>query len=61
MFSAGGLKNVSPWAAQLAAYSALGGYAIGQAAIDSMAVPTSGVVAGSIRGFGGVQVTLLHH
>jgi CO/xanthine dehydrogenase Mo-binding subunit len=57
VLSAGGNDNVSEWAAQLSGYSALGSYAIDQAAIDAMAVPTCGVVAGSMRGFGGVQVT----
>ncbi len=55
VLSAGGNNNYSQWVAQLAGYSALGGYNIGQAAIDAMAVPTSGVVAGSMRGFGGAQ------
>lgn len=54
---AGGNNNVSEWAAQLAGYTAHGGYAIGQAAVDAVAVPTPGVVAGSMRGFGGVQAT----
>ena len=52
---AGGNNNLSEWVAQFAGYCALGGYAIGQAAVDAMAMPTRGVVAGSMRGFGGPQ------
>jgi len=57
VLSAGGNNNLSEWVAQLAGYSALGGYTIGQAAVDAMAVPTCGVIAGSMRGFGGAQAT----
>ena len=52
---AGGNNNYSQWVAQLAGYSALGGYKVDQAAVDAVAVPTTGVVAGSMRGFGGPQ------
>jgi CO/xanthine dehydrogenase Mo-binding subunit len=55
ILSAGGNNNYSQWVAQLAAYAAVGGYTVDQAAVDAMAVPTSGVVAGSMRGFGGPQ------
>jgi CO/xanthine dehydrogenase Mo-binding subunit len=51
----GGNNNYSQWVAQLAGYSACGGYDIEKAAIDAMAMPTAGVVAGSMRGFGGPQ------
>ncbi len=55
LLQAGGNNNVSGWVAQFSGYSALGGYSVGQAAIDAVAVPSPGVVAGSMRGFGGVQ------
>ena len=55
MLSAGGNNNYSQWIAQLAGLSALGGYGVPQASVDAMAMPTSGVIAGSMRGFGGVQ------
>jgi CO/xanthine dehydrogenase Mo-binding subunit len=55
MLSAGGNNNYSQWVAQLAGYAALGGYNIGQAAVDAVATPTSGIIAGSMRGFGGAQ------
>jgi CO/xanthine dehydrogenase Mo-binding subunit len=53
--TAGGNNNYSQWVAQLAGVSAAGGYHIGQAAIGAMAAPTPGIVAGSMRGFGGPQ------
>ncbi len=55
ILSAGGNNNYSQWIAQLAGLSALGGYGIAQASVDAMAMPTSGIIAGSMRGFGGVQ------
>jgi CO/xanthine dehydrogenase Mo-binding subunit len=53
----GGNNNYSQFVAQLAAYCGVGGYNIGQAAVDARAVPTSGVIAGSMRGFGGPQAS----
>ena len=55
VLTAGGNNNYSQWVAQLAGYSVCGGYHIGQAAVDAMAVPSPAVIAGSMRGFGGVQ------
>jgi CO/xanthine dehydrogenase Mo-binding subunit len=53
--TAGGNNNYSQWIAQLAGFSAMGGYQVDQAAVDAMAVPSPAVTAGSMRGFGGVQ------
>nr|WP_315235776.1 molybdopterin cofactor-binding domain-containing protein [uncultured Albidiferax sp.] len=53
----GGNNNYSQFVAELAAYCGVGGYNIGQAAVDARAVPTSGVIAGSMRGFGGPQAS----
>ncbi len=53
--NAGGNNNYSQWVAQLAGYCGGGSYDIGKSAIDAMARPTPGVVAGSMRGFGGPQ------
>ncbi len=55
VLTAGGNNNYSQWVAQLAGISALGGYHVDQAAVDAMAVPSPAVIAGSMRGFGGVQ------
>lgn len=53
----GGNNNYSQYVAELAAYCGTGGYNITQAAVDARAVPTDGVVAGSMRGFGGPQAS----
>ena len=52
-FEAGGKNNYSQFVAELGGYSAGGGYRIPLAAVDAVAQPTEGVVAGSMRGFGG--------
>ena len=52
---AGGRNNYSPWVAQLAGYCGGGGYVIPRASIDAEAEPSIGVIAGSMRGFGGPQ------
>jgi len=54
---AGGQNNYSPFVAMLAAYCGLSGYDIRQAYVDAIAQPSSGVVAGSMRGFGGPQAS----
>lgn len=54
---AGGNNNYSQWVAQLAGYCAAGGYDIGRTAVDAVALPTTGVIAGSMRGFGGPQAS----
>ena len=53
----GGQNNYSQFVAMLAAYCGLSGYDIGQAYVDAIAQPSSGVVAGSMRGFGGPQAS----
>lgn len=52
---AGGQNNYSQWVAQLAGYCGGGGYKVPRVAIDALAQPSVGVVAGSMRGFGGPQ------
>lgn len=52
---AGGKNNYSQWVAELAGYCAGGGYVIPRVIVDAIAQPTDGVVAGSMRGFGGPQ------
>lgn len=52
---AGGQNNYSQWVAQLAGYCGGGGYRVPRVAIDALAQPSVGVVAGSMRGFGGPQ------
>jgi CO/xanthine dehydrogenase Mo-binding subunit len=52
-FEAGGKNNYSQFVAELGAYSAAGAYRVSRAAVDAVAQPTNGVVAGSMRGFGG--------
>lgn len=54
---AGGNNNYSQWVAELAGYCGAGGYDIRKAAVDAVARPTTGVVAGSMRGFGGPQAS----
>ncbi len=53
----GGQNNYSQFVAMLAAYCGLSGYDIKQAYVDAIAQPSSGVVAGSMRGFGGPQAS----
>lgn len=52
---AGGRNNYSQWIAQLAGYCSGGGYAIPRVSIDAEARASIGVIAGSMRGFGGPQ------
>ena len=52
---AGGKNNYSQFVAQLAGYTAGGGYVWPRVAVNATAQPTFGVVAGSMRGFGGPQ------
>ncbi len=54
---AGGNNNYSQFVAMLTAYCGLSGYNIKQAYVDAVAQPTRGVVAGSMRGFGGPQAS----
>jgi len=54
---AGGQNNYSQFVAMLAAYCGLSGYDIKQAYVDAIAQPSTGVVAGSMRGFGGPQAS----
>ncbi|WP_374438239.1 xanthine dehydrogenase family protein molybdopterin-binding subunit [Inhella sp.] len=54
---AGGNQNYSPFVASLAGYCGLSGYLVKQAYVDAEAKPTLGVVAGSMRGFGGPQAS----
>jgi CO/xanthine dehydrogenase Mo-binding subunit len=53
----GGNNNYSQFVAMLTAYCGLSGYNIKQAYVDAAALPTRGVVAGSMRGFGGPQAS----
>jgi CO/xanthine dehydrogenase Mo-binding subunit len=53
----GGNNNYSQFVAMLTAYCGLSGYNIRQAYVDATAQPTLGVVAGSMRGFGGPQAS----
>ncbi len=53
----GGQNNYSQFVAMLAAYCGLSGYDIKQAYVDAIAQPSLGVVAGSMRGFGGPQAS----
>jgi CO/xanthine dehydrogenase Mo-binding subunit len=57
VLAAGGNNNYSPFVAMLAAYCGLSGYRIPQAWVDAVAQPSTGVVAGSMRGFGGPQAS----
>jgi CO/xanthine dehydrogenase Mo-binding subunit len=54
---AGGQNNYSQFVAMLAGYCGLSGYDIRQAWVDAIAQPSTGVVAGSMRGFGGPQAS----
>ncbi|MEM7306268.1 MAG: molybdopterin cofactor-binding domain-containing protein [Planctomycetota bacterium] len=53
--TAGGKNNYSQFVADLAGYSAGGAYFFPRAIVDASAEPSPDVVAGSMRGFGGVQ------
>lgn len=53
----GGNNNYSQFVAMLAGYCGLSGYNISQAYVDAVAQPSLGVVAGSMRGFGGPQAS----
>ncbi|MBS7807237.1 molybdopterin cofactor-binding domain-containing protein [Variovorax sp. PCZ-1] len=53
----GGNNNYSQFVAMLAAYCGLSGYNIDKASVDAIAKPSLGVVAGSMRGFGGPQAS----
>lgn len=53
----GGQNNYSQFVAMLAGYCGLSGYDIRQAYVDAAAQPSTGVVAGSMRGFGGPQAS----
>jgi CO/xanthine dehydrogenase Mo-binding subunit len=53
----GGQNNYSQFVAMLAAYCGLSGYDVKQAYVDAVAQPSTGVVAGSMRGFGGPQAS----
>lgn len=55
VLTAGGNNNYSQWVAQLAGLCGGGSYNIDKVSIDAIARPTAGVVAGSMRGFGGPQ------
>jgi CO/xanthine dehydrogenase Mo-binding subunit len=52
---AGGRNNHSQWVAELAGYCGGSGYAIPRVTIDAKARSSIGVIAGSMRGFGGPQ------
>lgn len=51
----GGKKNYSQFVSQLAAFSAGNSYDFPMSAVDSAAMSSTGVTAGSMRGFGGPQ------
>ncbi len=53
----GGNNNYSQYIAMLAGYCGLSGYNITQAYVDAKAMPTAGVIGGSMRGFGGPQAS----
>ncbi len=53
----GGNNNYSQFVAMLTAYCGLSGYNIEKAYVDAIAQPSLGVVAGSMRGFGGPQAS----
>lgn len=57
ILGAGGNNNYSQFVAALAGYCGLSGYNIKQAYVDAAAQPSQGVVAGSMRGFGGPQAS----
>lgn len=52
---AGGRNNYSQFVASLAGVSAAGAYHLPRGFVDAMATPTHNLIAGSMRGFGGVQ------
>jgi CO/xanthine dehydrogenase Mo-binding subunit len=53
----GGNNNYSQFIAMLAGYCGLSGYNITKASVDAKAMPTPGVIGGSMRGFGGPQAS----
>jgi CO/xanthine dehydrogenase Mo-binding subunit len=53
----GGMNNYSQFVAALAGYCGLSGYNIDKAQVDAVAMPSAGVVSGSMRGFGGPQAS----
>jgi CO/xanthine dehydrogenase Mo-binding subunit len=55
VMQAGGKNNYSQYVAELAGYCANNAYSIPRASVDATAEPSAGVVAGSMRGFGGPQ------
>jgi CO/xanthine dehydrogenase Mo-binding subunit len=55
LMQAGGKNNYSQFVAELAGYCANNAYSIPRASVDATAEPSAGVVAGSMRGFGGPQ------
>ena len=55
LLAAGGKNNYSQFVAELAGFTAGGGYRWPRVIVNAKAKPTIGVVAGSMRGFGGPQ------
>ncbi len=53
----GGMNNYSQFVAALTGYCGLSGYNITKAQVDAVAMPSAGVVSGSMRGFGGPQAS----
>jgi CO/xanthine dehydrogenase Mo-binding subunit len=53
----GGINNYSQYVTQLCSYCGLSGYRINKAQVDAFALPTPGVISGSMRGFGGPQAS----
>lgn len=54
-FNGGGLKNLSPYVANLAALAVGGAYAIPMASIDAKSMQSQDIPGGSQRGFGGPE------
>ncbi|SIN99863.1 CO or xanthine dehydrogenase, Mo-binding subunit [Bradyrhizobium erythrophlei] len=54
-FNGGGLKNLSPYVANLAALAVGGAYAIPMASIDAQSMQSQDIPGGSQRGFGGPE------
>lgn len=57
VLNGGGNNNYSQYIADLAGYCGLSGYNITKAYVDAKAMPTPGVIGGSMRGFGGPQAS----
>ena len=53
----GGNNNYSQYVAMLTGYCGLSGYQISKAYVDAKAIPSPGVISGSMRGFGGPQAS----